>query len=435
MYSVTDTTGTFSLDISSKNSDILTRNNTISAPTAGEIGVRVSGASSYNVSQQGVAGITAEVLSPTKVLLNTDAAGGGSTGIINLKTSSQANGVQETYMTQGSVSIDAASASLKANTTNHIAVNATNTAISDTTTVNKSSGTLQFTNNNIVAVTQAQELVDSETGLKRLTQKAVLADANYLTKDATKGAMSVKITNDPADSLRTFVANKDSGQYNQSTVAYIKSDDTLDNSGSSVTAANVVAGAYKLRSGSASDYTTACTSGYLAWWSGGRCVGGSSAGKILLNDNNAKSFVVNQTMLAQEAAPDVSLKDGTITLPNYSTQQLTASGVSWVSSAGVTSAQQTRAGNAETWNGAITSGSTSNLNPSGSYAQKTSVDTNRASLASNAASAATARGANSVSNVTINSAAGGGGQNAITSGGFGNTVNLQTTFDMTVFGR
>jgi hypothetical protein len=46
-----------------------------------------------------------------------------------------------------------------------------------------------------------------------------------------------------------------------------------------------------------------------------------------------------------------------------------------------------------------------------------------------------ARGNAAVSNVVINSAAGGGGVNSITSGGFGNTVNLQTTFDMTVFGR
>jgi hypothetical protein len=53
----------------------------------------------------------------------------------------------------------------------------------------------------------------------------------------------------------------------------------------------------------------------------------------------------------------------------------------------------------------------------------------------NIGAAAVARGNAAVSNVVINSAAGGGGVNSITSGGFGNTVNLQTTFDMTVFGR
>ncbi|MFZ9463697.1 MAG: hypothetical protein ACO262_08815, partial [Vulcanococcus sp.] len=112
IYAVTDSTGTFSLDISSKNADRFTANNKITSPTGTDIGVSVGGASSYQVSQQGVAGITAEVLSPTKVTLNTDAAGGGSTGQISMTAKSMSNGVQETYNTSGSVSVDGASAYL-----------------------------------------------------------------------------------------------------------------------------------------------------------------------------------------------------------------------------------------------------------------------------------------------------------------------------------
>ncbi|MCP9853034.1 hypothetical protein KBZ14_09155 [Synechococcus sp. HJ21-Hayes] len=318
VYAVTDTTGTFSLDISSKNADRFTSRNTITSPSGSDIGVKTSGASSYQVTQQGVAGITATVLSPTKVEMNTDAAGGGSTGQISLTAKSLSNGVQETYSTSGSVSVDGASAYVKANTTNHIALNAVNATIDGRQTI----GGATFTNTDIVATTFRRDYKNAEGELVT-DQAAVLSSGNYIAKDKDKGSTSLKITADPADQLRT-----------------------IDPSG-------------------------------------------VTRDKLLGNS------------VTKEAAPGVDPKTGTITLPDFSTQTLTASGVAWVGSGG-SSASQIRTSSALTAGKAIAAGN---------------------------------RGDNAVSNVSINSAAGGGGVNTITSGGFGNTVNLTTTFDMTVFGR
>jgi hypothetical protein len=323
VYAVTDTSGTFSLDISSKNADQFTSRNTITSPDGSNIGVKATGASTYQVTQQGVAGIQATVYSPTRVELNTDAAGGGSTGQISLTSKSLSNGVQESYSTSGSVSVDGASAYLKANTTNHVAINAVNAEIDGRQTVNGNT----FTNRDIVATTFRKDYTSNE-GLVT-DQSAILASGNYIAKDSTKGSTSIKITADPADSLRTLT---------------------------------------NPARGSASTVT--------------------------------------------ELAPSVNPVSGTITLPDFSTQTLTSSGVSWVAATagGGTSASQTRTGNTQ---------------------NQTATNT----LSANMGAAASARGSNALSNVVIKSAAGGGGVNSITSGGFGNTVNLQTTFDMTVFGR
>jgi len=330
IYAVTDASGTFSLDISSKNADKFTRNNLISAPTATSVGVDVSGASSYSVSQQGVAGMAATVLSPTKVEMNSEAAGGGSTAQISLTSKSLSNGVQETYSTSGSVAIDGASAYLKANTTNHIALNAVNASISGTQTVaTTATGQLgTFNNTDIVASTLSSSYKNSDGDLVR-DQKAVLASGSYVTKDASKGATSIKISNDPADELRTF------------------------------------------KQGTADPYSTGFAKQDTNW-----------------TYNASTRRWTAATTSVTEAAPSVNPMTGAITLPDYSTQQLTASGVAWVD-AGGTSASRTTARNANT----------------------------------------------AISKVAIGSAAGGTNQNTITGGGFGNTVNLQTTFDMTVFGR
>ena len=347
IYAVTDTTGTFSLDISSKNADKFTRSNLISAPTGSSVGVDVSGASTYSVTQQGVAGMTAAVLSPTKVELNTDAAGGGSSGQISLTSTSLSNGVQESYSTSGSVAIDGATAYVKANTTNHIAINAVNAAIAGSqTTGNTTSGNFgTFNNTDIVATTLGVNYMNTDGDLVR-DQKAVLAAGSYVTKDATKGATSIKISNDPADELRTF------------------------------------------RTGGADPYSTGFAKTSTTGWT---------------YNNATRRWMPPTTTTVTEAAPSVVPTTGAITLPDYSTQQLTASGVAWV-------------------------------NNNGSSA--TQANTNTALTTSTGQSAArTARGTAAVSNVNINSAAGGGGLNTITAGGFGNTVNLQTTFDMTVFGR
>lgn len=326
IYAVTDTTGTFSLDISSKNADRFTANNKITSPTGTDIGVSVGGASSYQVSQQGVAGITAEVLSPTKVTLNTDAAGGGSTGQISMTAKSMSNGVQETYNTSGSVSVDGASAYLKANTTNHIALNAVNATIDGKQTITSGSNTATFTNTDIVATTFRRDYTNSDT--ETITdQTAVLASGNYVTKDALKGATSIKITADPADALRKLVP--------------------------------------------ASSTT--------------------------------------RTATTTELSPKVDPLTGSITLPDFSTQTLTASGVSWVGTNGTSSSQ------------ARDLATLTNKATTGANTGKTAATVNRGGVA--------------VSNVNISSAAGGGGVNTMTSGGFGNTVNMQTTFDMTVFGR
>ncbi len=347
IYAVTDTTGTFSLDISSKNADKFTRSNLISAPTGSSVGVDVSGASTYSVTQQGVAGMTASVLSPTKVELNTDAAGGGSSGQISLTSKSLSNGVQESYSTSGSVAIDGATAYVKANTTNHIAINAVNAAITGTqTTGNSTAGNFgTFNNTDIVATSLGNNYVNADGDLVR-DQKAVLAAGSYVTKDATKGATSIKISNDPADELRKF--NK----------------------------------------GGADPYATGFAKTTTTGWT---------------FDNASRRWLSPTTTTITEAAPSVVPTTGAITLPDYSTQQLTASGVAWV-------------------------------NNNGSSA--TQANTNPALTTTNGINAAkAARGTAAVSNVTISSAAGGGGLNTITAGGFGNTVNLQTTFDMTVFGR
>jgi hypothetical protein len=334
IYAVTDTSGTFSLDISSKNADRFTTSNQITSPTSDNIGVRTSGASSYQVSQQGVAGITATVYSPTRVELNTDAAGGGSTGQISLTAKSLSNGVQETYSTSGSVSIDGASAYIKANTTDHVALNAVNATISGTQSIATGSGTATFTNTDIVATTLKKSYINSDSDLVT-DQVSVLASGNYVAKDSLKGATSVKISADPADQLRVIGTG------------------------------------------------TAASSGFATRLSNGTTT--------------------------REAAPAVHPLTGGITLPDFSTQTLTASGVSWVGTGG-TSASQARTSSA------------------------LAAPTNQAKT-NNIGAAAVARGNAAVSNVVINSAAGGGGVNSITSGGFGNTVNLQTTFDMTVFGR
>jgi hypothetical protein len=327
IYAVTDSTGTFSLDISSKNADRFTANNKITSPTGTDIGVSVGGASSYQVSQQGVAGITAEVLSPTKVTLNTDAAGGGSTGQISMTAKSMSNGVQETYNTSGSVSVDGASAYLKANTTNHIALNAVNATIDGKQTITNGNNSATFTNTDIVATTFRRDYTNSDS--ESITdQTAVLASGNYVTKDALKGATSIKITADPADALRKLVP--------------------------------------------ASSTT--------------------------------------RTATTTELSPKVDPLTGSITLPDFSTQTLTASGVSWVGGNGTSSSQ------ARDLASLTTKGATGTAN-----AGKTTATVNRGGVA--------------VSNVNISSAAGGGGVNTMTSGGFGNTVNMQTTFDMTVFGR
>jgi len=279
------------------------------------------------VSQQGVAGITAEVLSPTKVNLNTDAAGGGSTGQISMTAKSMSNGVQETYNTSGSVSVDGASAYLKANTTNHIALNAVNATIDGKQTITNGNNSATFTNTDIVATTFRRDYTNSDT--ETITdQTAVLASGNYVTKDALKGATSIKITADPADALRKLVP--------------------------------------------ASSTT--------------------------------------RTATTTELSPKVDPLTGSITLPDFSTQTLTASGVSWVGTNGTSSSQ------ARDLASLTTKGATGTAN-----AGKTTATVNRGGVA--------------VSNVNISSAAGGGGVNTMTSGGFGNTVNMQTTFDMTVFGR
>ena len=339
IYAVTDTSGTFSLDISSKNADRFTASNQITSPTSDNIGVKTSGASSYQVSQQGVAGITATVYSPTRVEINTDAAGGGSTGQISLTAKSLSNGVQESYSTSGSVSIDGASAYIKANTTDHVALNAVNAKITGTQQLTTSTGSVTFTNTDIVATTLKKNYINSESDLVT-DQVAVLASGNYVAKDELKGSTSVKISADPADQLRVI----------------------------------------------------------------GSGPAGSNGFATRLTESNKTTAVITR-----EATPAVNPLTGAITLPDFSTQTLTASGVSWVGSGG-TSASQLRA--------------SSNLSAPDNGAKS-----------NNIAVAATSRGTAAVSNVVIKSAAGGGGVNAITSGGFGNTVNLQTTFDMTVFGR
>lgn len=344
VYAVTDTTGTFSLDISSKNADRFTARNQITSPSGSDIGVKTSGASSYQVTQQGVAGITATVLSPTKVELNTDAAGGGSTGMISLTAKSLSNGVQETYSTSGSVSVDGASAYLKANTTNHIALNAVNATIDGKQTITANNGTATFTNTDIVATTFRKDYKNADNDLVT-DQTAVLASGNYVAKDTLKGATSLKITADPADQLRT-ISTSSTG-----------------------------------------------TGGFATKMSDGTS--------------------------SNEAAPSVNPVTGTITLPDFSTQTLTASGVAWVGSGG-SSASQTRTNSALTTNGTATGTQTVNGATVASVGKLT---------------AAANRGNNAVSNVAISSAAGGGGVNSITSGGFGNTVNLTTTYDMSVFGR
>jgi len=341
VYAVTDTSGTFSLDISSKNADRFTASNQITSPTASNIGVRTSGASSYEVSQQGVAGITATVYSPTRVELNTDAAGGGSTGQISLTAKSLSNGVQETYSTSGSVSIDGASAYIKANTTDHVALNAVNATISGTQSITAGGNTATFTNTDIVATTLRKNYVSSEGELVT-DQVAALASGNYVAKDSLKGSTSVKISADPADQLRVIGTG------------------------------------------------TASSGGFA-------------------------TRLGNSATTSREAAPAVDPLSGAITLPDYSTQTLTASGVSWVGTGG-TSASQART------NSALTTGTAAVTGATPRPATGTVLARNN-------------RGDAAVSNVTINSAAGGGGVNSITSGGFGNTVNLQTTFDMTVFGR
>jgi len=339
IYAVTDTSGTFSLDISSKNADRFTTSNQITSPTSDNIGVRTSGASSYQVSQQGVAGITATVYSPTRVELNTDAAGGGSTGQISLTAKSLSNGVQETYSTSGSVSIDGASAYIKANTTDHVALNAVNATISGTQSIATGSGNATFTNTDIVATTLKKTYINSDSDLVT-DQVSVLASGNYVAKDSLKGATSVKISSDPADQLRVIGT------------------------------------------------VPAASTGFATRLSNGT--------------------------ITREAAPAINPLTGAITLPDFSTQTLTASGVSWVGTGG-TSASQART------NSALTSG--------------TGTKGGAANTGTGTVLASNNRGNAAVSNVVINSAAGGGGVNAITSGGFGNTVNLQTTFDMTVFGR
>ena len=328
LYVITDSSGTFSLDISSKNADKFTRNNLISAPTATSVGVDLSGASTYSVSQQGVAGIAATVISPTKVEMNTDAAGGGSSTQISLTSKSMSNGVQETYSTSGSVSVDGASAYLKANTTNHIALNAVNAKIDGTQTLNSptTGNFATFNNTDVVATTLAATYVNSD-GDKVRDQKAVLASGSYITKDATKGATSIKISNDPADELRTF------------------------------------------KQGTADPYSTGFAKQDTNW-----------------TYNSSQRRWVAATTTVTEAAPSVNPITGAITLPDYSTQQLTASGVAWVNTSGTSASGGSR-------------------------------------------------GSSAVSKVSINSAAGGANQNVMSGGGFGNTVNLSTTFDMTVFGR
>jgi len=348
IYAVTDATGTFSLDISSKNADKFTRSNLISAPTGTSVGVDVSGASTYNVQQQGVAGMTATVLSPTKVELNTDAAGGGSTGQISLTSKSLSNGVQESYSTSGSVAIDGATAYVKANTTNHVALNAVNAKIDGEQTLsglngNNSANWATFKNTDVIATTLQASYKNTDGDLVR-DQKAVLASGSYVTKDEKKGATSIKIANDPADELRT------------------------------------------IKNGSADPYSTGFAKQTTDW---------------VYNSNTRRS--TSNTTTLTEAAPSVVPTTGAITLPDYSTQQLTASGVAWVNGNGSSASQDRNSGALTTSTGKLT--------------------------------ASTNRGTAAVSNVVISSAAGGGGQNSITGGGFGNTVNLQTTFDMTVFGR
>jgi hypothetical protein len=350
IYAVTDATGTFSLDISSKNADKFTRSNLISAPTGTSVGVDVSGASTYNVQQQGVAGMTATVLSPTKVELNTDAAGGGSTGQISLTSKSLSNGVQESYSTSGSAAIDGATAYVKANTTNHVALNAVNAQIAGEQSLSGLPGAntanwATFKNTDIIATTLQASYKNSDGDLVR-DQKAVLASGSYVTKDSSKGATSIKIANDPADELRT------------------------------------------IKSGSADPYSTGFAKQTTTGWA---------------YNSTTRSWTAPGTTTLTEAAPSVVPTTGAITLPDYSTQQLTASGVAWVNEKG-SSASQDRTSSALTG-------------------------------ASGKGVASTNRGTAAVSNVVISSAAGGGGQNSITGGGFGNTVNLQTTFDMTVFGR
>jgi len=294
--------------------------------------------------------MTATVLSPTKVELNTDAAGGGSTGQISLTSKSLSNGVQESYSTSGSVAIDGATAYVKANTTNHVALNAVNAQIAGEQTLSGLPGAntanwATFKNTDIIATTLQASYKNSDGDLVR-DQKAVLASGSYVTKDSSKGATSIKIANDPADELRT------------------------------------------IKSGSADPYSTGFAKQTTTGWA---------------YNSTTRSWTAPGTTTLTEAAPSVVPTTGAITLPDYSTQQLTASGVAWVNEKG-SSASQDRTSSALTG-------------------------------ASGKGVASTNRGTAAVSNVVISSAAGGGGQNSITGGGFGNTVNLQTTFDMTVFGR
>jgi hypothetical protein len=88
----------------------------------------------------------------------------------------------------------------------------------------------------------------------------------------------------------------------------------------------------------------------------------------------------------------VNIKNGDISLPNYSSQTISSAGTTWADVGGTSATGGTRA-----------NGTT-------------------------------------VSKVEINSAAGGKRadnttQNTIAAGGFGNTVQMSTTFDMTVFGK
>jgi hypothetical protein len=347
-YKTTDASGTFSLDISAKSADLQTSLNTIKAPGTLDAngnmgtGVNVSGASKYQIQQMGSAGMAAEVISPTKVTLNAEAAKGGSTGMISLETRAVSNGVQETYRTVGSVSVDAASASIEANTTNHIGVNAVNAK-----PVGKVNDLIAVSNNTIL---------DLGNGNTAFIQAPTLADADYQALDSTKGATSIKLTVDPADSMRRV---KDE-------ITYLPSTQTTTTSG---------------------EVNTTCgTFGWMWWY---------RSCSTTYTSPTSVTTVTQQPIIAKRSednVPTVNIKNGDISLPNYSSQTISSAGTTWADVGGTSATGGTRA-----------NGTT-------------------------------------VSKVEINSAAGGKRadnttQNTIAAGGFGNTVQMSTTFDMTVFGK
>ena len=352
-YKTTDPSGTFSLDISAKSRDLQTSLNTIKAPGTADAngnigtGVNVSGASKYVIEQMGSAGMAAEVISPTKVALNSEAAKGGSTGMISLETRAVSNGVQETYRTVGSISVDAATATIQANTTNHIGVNAVNAK-----PVGKASDLVAISNNTIL---------DLGNGNTAFVQAPTLADADYQTYNVEKGSTSVKLTVDPADSMRRVVGR----------IEYVPSTTQTVTQGQSKTTCN--------------------TYGWMWWWNSCSTI---TSSPTAVTTTTQVPIVAKKS---QDDLPTVDIKTGQISLPNFSSQTLTSAGTTWAEAGGTSATGGNRSGS-----------------------------TALSSVVINSAAGGTKAGVNGLP---------GPNQNTISAGGFGNTVQMSTTFDMTVFGR